>query len=65
MAEQMKGFDSRFFHINCHSVLGVLKNCQLNQETLLTKTTFGVAIDSFLCFIRKLSYIGQAALLGR
>jgi hypothetical protein len=50
MAEQMKGFDSRFFHINCHSVLGVLKNCQLNQETLLTKTTFGVAIDSFFVF---------------
>jgi hypothetical protein len=65
MAEQMKRFDSRFFHINCHSVHGVLKNCQLNHETLLSKTTFGIGIDSLSRFIRKLSYIGQTALLGR
>ncbi len=50
MAEQTKGFDSCFFHINCHSVLGVLKNCQLKQETFLSKTTFGIVIDSFCVF---------------
>ncbi len=50
MAVQMQRFDSRFFHINGHSVLDILKNCQLNHETFLSKTTFGIVIDFFVFY---------------